>query len=270
MDFSCPKCHGALSMRQSSFVCPNGHSFDRARKGYTNLLLGVGGGTHGDNKEMLDARRAFLNTDRYLPLANRLCHFALKYIKPRAAVLDIGCGEGYYTDKLECALSARDTKSRVSAFDISKDAVSYVWSRNKNIECAVASAYNIPASDATFDAAINAFSPLALEETRRVLVSGGIFIVAFPGEEHLFGLKAAIYDTPYKNEPMPLSLDGFDLIESERVRYEMELSSSEEISALFKMTPYAYRTKKENKDRVFALRELKTEADFYICVYKKK
>ena len=38
-------------------------------------------------------------------------------------VLDAGCGEGYYTDKIESALRERDLVSNVLAFDISRDAV---------------------------------------------------------------------------------------------------------------------------------------------------
>lgn len=269
MDFICPKCRGELSPGGASYICPSGHTFDVARAGYINLLPPSGPSGHGDNKEMLTARRRFLDTGHYLPLAERICELAKKYIKPHSAVIDVGCGEGYYTDKLERMLAMRDGDSRVSALDISKDAVRYAGARNKSVSCAVASAYDVPSRDGAFSAAVNVFSPLAREEMLRILDTGGVFIVAFPAEEHLFGLKAAIYDTPYKNEPQPLYLDGFELLWSERVTYTVSLTSSEQIRDLFMMTPYAYRTKNENKERVLSLSSLKTEADFYICVYKK-
>ena len=269
MDFICPKCRAELVLCAGACVCASGHSYDVARAGYVNLLPSSGAGVHGDNKLMLSARRDFLNTGHYLPLRDAVCDLALRYSESVPRVIDIGCGEGYYTDKLERALFERDGESRVCAFDISKDAVRYAGARNKRVSYAVASAYCVPALDGTFSLAVNMFSPLAREETLRVLSRGGIFIVAYPGEEHLFELKSKIYDTPYKNAPEDTALDGFRLLECRRLTYNMHLSSGDEIRALFMMTPYAYRTKKENSERVLSLDGLDTTADFYICVYEK-
>ncbi len=269
MLFSCPKCKGILSKKGNSCVCPSGHSYDAARSGYVNLLPPSGASIHGDNREMVVARRDFLNTGHYLPLAERIAELAVKHIPTGSNVVDVGCGEGYYTEIIEKALSDKDRDTRFAAFDISKDAVRLAAGRCKNVTFAVASAYHVPASDGSFDAVINMFSPLAPEEMRRILNTGGTFIIAFPAEEHLFGLKAAIYDTPYKNTPLPTELSGFRLLECERVRYEMKLSDKEEIKALFMMTPYAYRTSSVGRERVLSLESLTTEADFYICVYEK-
>ena len=93
--------------------------------------------------------------------------------------------------------------------------------------------------------------------------------MAIPGEEHLFGLKEKTYKTPYKNEVHSKELHGFDLITDMHVRYGMHLSSGEDIRALFMMTPYAYRTGREERERVFSLTELDTDADFYVLAYKK-
>lgn len=269
MYFSCPKCLSRLQRSGQSYVCASGHSFDIARAGYVNLLPPTGGRDHGDNKEMIAARRDFLNTGHYMPLLKCITDLAASYFTESAVVLDVGCGDGYYTNGIESVLRSRDGGSRVCAFDISKDAVRSAAKRNSNISFAVASAYHIPAADCTFDGAVNIFSPLAKDETRRVLTAGGIFIVAFPGEEHLFGLKSEIYDTPYKNEPAALEMDGFELVESRRIRYEMKLSSESEIRSLFMMTPYAYRTGSRGRERVFSLSSLTTDADFYVCVYRK-
>ena len=94
--------------------------------------------------------------------------------------------------------------------------------------------------------------------------------MAIPGEEHLFGLKAATYNTPYKNEVHSKELAGFELVSDTRVRYSMRLTSNEDIRALFMMTPYAYRTGREERERVLSLKELETEADFYVLVYRKR
>lgn len=269
MFFSCPKCSGALTRKENSFICQGGHSYDIARAGYINLLPPSGKSVHGDNKEMIAARRDFLNTGHYLPLAKRVSELAVKYFSPHCRVIDIGCGEGYYTDIIESALFERDGESRVSAFDISKNAVKFAALRNKRISFAVASAYHVPSADGVFSAAVNMFSPLARDEIYRILNTGGIFIMVFPAEEHLFGLKAAIYDTPYKNVPGSFELEGFELVESERISYALDMKEPSEIQSLFMMTPYAYRTSAVGRERVLSLERLTTRVDFYICVYKK-
>ena len=269
MLFVCPKCSAPLSECEGRAVCPLAHSYDRARGGYYNLLLGASAHTHGDNKEMVLARRAFLGAGYYSPLAERVSALVLASAPEGARVLDIGLGEGYYTDFIERALLSRDGYTRVAGFDISKDAVRVAGGKNKRISLAVASAYRMPISDRAVDVAVNMFSPLALSETRRVLKSGGSFIMAIPGRRHLYALKAAIYDNPYENEVADTALDGFTLECEETLSYQMELSDSETLRSLFMMTPYAYRTGARERERLYSLEKLDVEADFQIFVYKK-
>ena len=267
MNFVCPKCSKPLEVLGGVAKCPDGHSYDRAKAGYYNLLLSSVGGTHGDNREMVEARRDFLDTGAYKPLADKVAELVSSHFLG-GALLDIGCGEGYYTNIIENSI--RDTGALVSAFDISRDAIKYAAKRNSRVEYAVASAYHMPVADASFDAIVNMFSPLATDEIIRALKPGGIFVMAIPGENHLFGLKKATYKTPYKNEVADPTIDGLDLILTERVAYDLLLDSSEKINSLFMMTPYAYRTKKEDKERVLALASLKTEIEFVVFVYKKQ
>ena len=269
MHFSCPNCMGKLNISDKVAFCERGHSFDRARGGYYNLLVGNTGGVHGDNKEMVLARRAFLGGGYYAPLANRLAELVATYTEKGGRLLDAGAGEGYYTDIVERALFERDGVSDISAFDISKDAVREISKKNPRISLAVAGSYHMPIADCEFDTLINTFSPLALEETRRVLKPGGIFIMAIPGEMHLYDLKQVIYDTPYKNVVADTALDGFELIEDEPLPYKFTLDSQEKIHNLFMMTPYAYRTRPADRAKVEALSSLECTADFRIFVYRR-
>ena len=111
MDFACPKCKEKLLLEGNTKKCINNHCFDRAKAGYYNLLLGAGGGTHGDNAEMVEARRTFLSGGFYEPLADKLAASVTEHTAKFGCVLDAGCGEGYYTDKIETML--RDRKSVV-------------------------------------------------------------------------------------------------------------------------------------------------------------
>lgn len=268
LDFTCPICGGGLTVSGASAVCGEGHSYDRSRYGYYNLLLSNTGGVHGDNREMVLARRAFLGGGFYEPLARLVASLTLEYTAPCGAVLDAGCGEGYYTDAVERALFSRDNSTRVMAFDISKDASREVARKNPRISVAVAGSYRMPLANGYVDTLINTFSPLAVSEVSRVLRQGGVFIMAIPETDHLYELKAAIYDTPYKNKVEDPSLDGFELLDDRRLSYTMHLSGKE-IHSLFMMTPYAYRTSRKGAERVERLSKLDCTADFHIFVYRK-
>ncbi|MBO7196796.1 MAG: methyltransferase domain-containing protein [Clostridia bacterium] len=269
MRFVCPNCGGKLNINDKSATCIKGHSFDKARGGYYNLLVGNTGGIHGDNKEMVLARRAFLGGGYYEPLASRLSQHAIAHTPVGGCLLDAGAGEGYYTDIIERALFDRDGISDVSAFDISKDAVREISRKNPRISLAVAGSYHMPIADGEFDTVINTFSPLALEETRRVLKMGGHFIMAIPGEMHLFDLKSVVYDTPYKNVVADPALDGFELLIDEPLTYKIHLENSESVRNLFMMTPYAYRTRPSDRAKIEGLDNLTCTADFRIFIYKK-
>lgn len=270
MDFCCPICRAPLAVCDNLIKrCPLGHSFDRARAGYYNLLVGSGAGTHGDNREMVESRRDFLSRGFYEPLAERVAERVLEHLPYRGCLVDLGAGEGYYTDFAERALRERDGDTNVLAFDISKDAVKHLSRRNGNISAAVASCYSAPLSDGAADLALSIFSPAAIDEIQRILAPRAKFLMVFPDEMHLFSLKCAIYKTPYKNTPAPTELSGFKLLSDEKLEYSITLSSQDEIKSLFMMTPYAYRTSPDDKARLYTRESLTTEVAFRILVYEK-
>ena len=265
MKFICPICNSPFETDACGTAkCQNRHSFDKSREGYYNLLVGASGGTHGDNREMLLARRRFLDTDAYLPLASELAELLFAHTENGADILDMGCGEGYYTR----IVSEKNAESSVAAFDISKDAVKLAAKRAKRASFAVASSYKIPAANESFDAVYNVFSPLALDEVRRVLKTDGVFIAVIPGEEHLFELKAEVYDKPYKNAPENEELAGFSLLERKTLSYGKNFSG-DEVRDLFMMTPYAYRTAPHERKRLDEIEELFVGMRFIILVYRK-
>lgn len=270
MDFCCPVCGLPLECSDNLIKhCAAGHSFDRARQGYYNLLVGAGAGVHGDNREMVEARRAFLGAGHYARLADRLAELVSEHLPCGGSVLDLGAGEGYYTDAIERALYERDGGSSVLAFDISKEAAKHLARRNSRINAAVASSYSVPMTDGSVDLAMAVFAPLARDEIYRVLKTSGKFLMVFPDEMHLYGLKSTLYNTPYKNKPEPTELEGFSVLSDEVLSYELKLTSAEDIKNLFMMTPYAYRTPKEGRERLLSHTELTTEVAFRILVYNK-
>ena len=263
---SCPVCARSLTREERKYTCPAGHSFDVSRQGYVNLLLGKSATVHGDNAMMIASRRRFLSRGYYAPLAETLCEMLTAHVREGATVLDVGCGEGYYTEHVSRTVTPRD--GTVYAFDISKDALKATAGR----KCAtlfVAGAYKMPVLTSSVDAATLLFSPFCREELLRVLAPEGILLLAYPGERHLFGLKQAIYETPYLNRPEPTEIEGFALLEKRDVSFEITLSSPEAIGDLFKMTPYYYKTGERDQAKLASLSSLQTEVAFHLCAYKK-
>ncbi len=267
MLFACPICKEKLNSDSTRVFCARGHSFDRSRDGYYNLLVGRGG-AHGDNADMVRARRAFLEGGYYEPLRQTLAEEVASH-GTAPAVVDAGCGEGYYTEGVYNRLRTSAEAPSVFGFDISRDAARLAAKRVRGAEFAVASAYGMPLSDCSVDVVYNVFSPLAIDEVRRVLRKDGAFIMVIPAEEHLFSLKEKIYDTPYKNKVGDKHIEGFRLLRERELRYTVSLPDEESVLSLFMMTPYAYRTSAQGRARVLSLSRLDVDAHFLILHYQK-
>ena len=263
----CPVCKKCLYRDAHRFFCEKGHSFDVAKQGYVNLLRGKGK-THGDNAMMIAARHRFLEKGFYAPLADALESLLCRFLTKDATVLDIGCGEGYYTHRAMQA--AEKASGTVYAFDVSKDALK-VASRRHAAHCLfVGSAYDMPIADQSIDLSLLFFSPFCREEILRVLKKDGLFLMAYPGEKHLWGLKQALYETPYPNKPTAPEIEGFTVCEAREISGEILLSCQEDIAALFAMTPYYYKTSAQDKEKLYALSSLSTEISFHLVLYQKK
>ena len=131
----CPICSQKLEVTDSRcYKCPSRHSFDISKQGYVNLLPPSAKGVHGDNKEMIKARRDFLQKGYYRPMCDVLTESVANFAKGRKlSLLDAGCGEGYYTSSVSKA-----TNCSTVGIDISKDALVYASKRLPDAELAVA------------------------------------------------------------------------------------------------------------------------------------
>lgn len=271
--FCCPVCRGALyaDAENGAYRCGNGHCFDISRHKTVNLLMSQVSGNkrRGDDKLMIGARRRFLDAGQYEPFARLIADTAVKFA-PRGDILlaDIGCGEGYYTAYIGRALADSCGAVGLSGIDISKQAVQYAAKRVSG-EFAVASAFHLPYADESCDVMINIFAPHSPDELCRCVKPGGVVVRAFAGRNHLLGLKSAIYDEVRCEEIGDISLEGFDCVEKNELRYEITLQSSEAIADLFKMTPYYYKSGQISQKRAAELTVLKTPVHFIVAAFKK-
>ena len=269
--FRCTVCGAALDREEKTCRCPNGHCFDIAKEGYT-YLLPVNqrhSKSPGDDKAMTAARSAFLKKGYYGFLQQALCQLAVHYTPEAPAVLDVGCGEGYYTAAIWEALSRAGKEPHTAGIDISKDMARRAAKQVKQAEIAVASAYHLPLRDDTVDLLLDCFSPLAVDEFHRVLRPGGHFLYVVPAAEHLWEMKQVLYDRPYRNETGETPYEGFRYTDIIHVKDTITLPCQEDIQALFGMTPYCWKTPRAGKDRLAALEQLTTTAAFDIHIFER-
>ena len=267
--FCCPICQNPLVRGEKSYTCPSGHCFDRAREGYVNLLPAnrMHSKAPGDDKAMAAARSRFLSGGHYSHLRDLLCRLALAHTGEAPAVLDSGCGEGWYTAGLWEALRGRHP--RMAGVDLSKPSLRWAAKRGAEAEFAVASAYRLPVGDGAADLLVNCFSPLALEEFRRVVKPGGVFLYVVPGADHLWQLKEVLYDTPYRNPVEDTQYEGFIHLGVEEVVRVMALEGAQTVADLFRMTPYYWKTPKAGAERLAALERLDVTAQFRVHCFRR-
>ena len=274
---SCPVCGQPLERDGSSLRCAGNHCYDIARAGYVNLLLSnqSAGHRHGDDRKMLDARTAFLEKGFYAPVSDAINDLAAAHIESIGSgiIADCGCGDGWYTYRLLDRMAGCGARPRTLCVDISRDALRLAARRNTpgrgyDVTCAVASAYRLPLAAASCGLLMSVFAPIAAEEFARVLADDGLLLTAVPLERHLFGLKSAVYDTPYENPHEDGELPGFTLSERRSLEYDITLTG-EEARQLFMMTPYYYKTSREDQQKLETVDELKTEVAIEVRIYSK-
>ena len=267
--FLCPVCGSVLNQADNTLKCENNHCFDISKNGYVNLLTKGGKKGHGDDKLMVKARRDFLQKGYYKHLKDAVCGEAAKFLTEGCFLLDSGCGEGYYTSGLY-GVFAENRGGGIYGVDVSKEAVKIAAKAYPEVSFAAASAYCLPFGDKSLDMVTSLFAPLAAEEFHRVLKDNGVFITVIPLENHLWELKKAIYDTPYKNKPENTELKGFELISKCEVKKEIVLSCNEDIKNLFMMTPYYYKTSRRDQEKLDSIYSLTVKTEFMILTYEKK
>lgn len=264
--FLCPVCGEKLTEHEKGASCPNRHSFDKAKSGYINLLPNnLPAGNHGDNKLMIKARHDFLEKGYYLPLREKLCEILGKYTEKETVIIDAGCGEGWYTKGISDYLE----NAEILAVDISKDAMKITAKRDKKIKCAAASVFHLPIESECADVLLSVFSPLCESEFERVIKKDGYFVYVIPAENHLWELKKAIYDNPYKNEVKPYEMEKFSFIEKFSVHGVMKPENEEDVKNLFMMTPYYYKTSQKDTEKLFSSPPEEITYSFEILVFRK-
>lgn len=259
MDLICPICGGPLGKKEKEYRCAQNHSFDIARQGYVNLLtVQQKRSLHpGDTREQVLSRRAFLEAGFYAPIARTLCDIAGE-MNATGPVLDVGCGEGYYSTCL-----ARSLGVELVGLDISKEAVRCAAGKYKDALWLCGTAAHLPVAEDSVGLLTSLFALTVPEEFCRVLRPDGYYFQVLAAEDHLLGLKTIIYPELLRKQKdtVPV-LPGFSLVRSVPIRFDFTVEG-DQVGALLSMTPHVYRIGRDGADR---LRETKILSDTASCV----
>ncbi len=265
----CPICKGKLQLSERTYRCINNHTFDKAKQGYVNLHLSNKKNS-GDDKAMVQSRRDFLEKDYYKNISNVVNEIVGEVEDAGTLnILDIGCGEGYYTKKLKDYLEDR---GNILGIDISKEAVLFASRVYKDIDWAVGSSADLPIIDGSLDLVLCMFSRLSMEEYSRVLKEDGTLVVVSTGQDHLLELKEVLYDEVKLDFYRPETDLGelFEVVETRVVNYKVDIDGQKDIMSLFDMTPYKWRTPRSGVERLEKLDKLSVTIDVNIDIFKKK
>lgn len=263
----CPKCEQPLIANGKQWQCPNRHSYDTAKQGYINLLLvnQKKSKNPGDDADMVRARTDFLDTGIYTPISDALNAM----VAADGIILDIGCGEGYYTERLQ----THAPQASVIGLDISREAIKGACRRSKDITWLVASGARPPVSARSIDTIISLFTPLMPPGLNHALSDKGEIITVNTGPRHLMQLRELIYDD-VRNEgfvPTVKMVDaGFECIEERVVTYPATVAGGEPLLALFNMTPHRWKVKPERVEKLLSVDSLTLEIDVVLHRFRRQ
>lgn len=262
LHYHCPLCKHSLVKRAHTLHCDNKHAFDFAKEGYVNLLpvQQKNSKQPGDSLEMVKARRAFLEQGFYSFLQHKLQTIVSK-LQPHT-IIDLGCGEGFYTHALAQKISAS-----VYGVDISKSAIKYAAKRYPHCHFSVASISQAPFADEFADVLVSVFAPLFENELNRLAKPGAALIVASPGPEHLSELKSYIYTNVNEHSEIAAP-QGFIQTSQQLISKVVDLNHSD-VKNLIMMTPFAWKFREEHWIALEQKSNHTVTLAFYITVFTK-
>ena len=261
--FACPICQEALDLIQQSLVCTNRHSFDLAKFGYVNLAPQVKASKDYD-KENFQNRQQILEAGFYQAILEGISDL-LATKSSAKTVLDIGCGEGFYSRKLQEVHSDKT----FYAFDISKDSVQIAAKSEPNwaVNWFVGDLARLPIKDVSMDILLDIFSPANYGEFRRVLSQNGILIKVIPTENHLKEIRKMVQDQltkkDYSNQDIKEHFQEHFRIQSSQIASLTKSITAEQRQALLSMTPLLFHVDQSKIDWS-QLTEITIEAEILV------
>jgi 23S rRNA (guanine745-N1)-methyltransferase len=271
---ACPLDGAPLQRHGAAWRCPAGHCFDVASQGYVNLLPVQKKRSldPGDSKEMVAARRRFLQAGFYQPIAAAVSRALLADwpAGETAHCLDAGCGEGYYLRQLAGYATAEGKALSVLGLDISKWAVQSAAKQDQRPNWVVGSNANLPVQSGSLDRLLCMFGFPVYGEFARVLKRGGLLLQVDTGPDHLRELREIIYPAlkPERSAEMTVPA-GFSALPGSTVRDTLHIEGAGQIADLLTMTPHLYRASAEGRAKAAALTALSVTLDVRLTRFRR-
>ncbi len=265
-NYRCPLCQYELIFADKSYRCINNHSFDQAKQGYVNLLpvQFKHSKAPGDNKDMVIARRAFLDKGFYQPLVDKMLELYQKYGDQNPSLLDAGCGEGFYTHQHK-AIS-----NTVYGVDIAKEAIKIAAKRYQQCHFSVGTLSKLSFANSYFGWIISVYAPILEAEFTRLLAKDGYILTVTPAEHHLFELKSLIYRQANEHDSTKSPIEQLTLIVEQKLTYPMHFDNSDDVLNLLAMTPFAFKASEDLIKQLKAMTSFSCQADFVLRLYQKQ
>jgi 23S rRNA (guanine745-N1)-methyltransferase len=272
----CPVCSQTFKRTGSILSCDNAHTFDISKEGYVNLLLShqKRSKNPGDTKDMLVARRKFLEKGFYGKLANEVNELVTLHVNAlpveEKIIFDVGCGEGYYIHTLQ---ANNKTNTLFFGMDIAKEAIRMAAKKYTDILFLVGNiGKRFPMKNDSVHVLLNIFAPRNPSEFARIIHALGIVIIVIPAPNHLSNLRLQLGQDKIKedkdNQVIENFKENFTLINKKELHYDI-IFSQQDLLSLIKMTPLFWQTSKEEWIKMQSVKELDVNMRFNILIFKK-
>lgn len=311
--FICPLCHSPLIPAADTWRCDGSqnphatcHPFDVARQGYVNLLpvQQKKSKAPGDSAASIMARQRFLAQGHYAPLQAQIVSIMSDILGQHRQTeqqgwsknwLDIGCGEGYYTQAMahtgmNTLIAADISKPAVLALAKASKAEKRLWYQRQEAEAVqiaeaesarpaavyplVTSAAHLPIKAGSITGISSIFSPILPRVFAQTLQDDGYLIIAKPDGGHLASVRRALFEDVREHDSDKF-LDElapyFAVMDTRHVATDLALSA-DDLADLLTMTPYSYRAKAAKRATLLDSAKQAafcTQARFVVYVLKK-
>lgn len=269
----CPvrACGRPLEPSERSLICENRHTFDIARSGYVNLLQPQDRRSlnPGDTKEMVQARRRFVDRGHVAPLETLLRRVIQGLGLPCGfSLLDTGCGEGYFPG----ALLSHFPGAEICGVDISVPAIDAAARSYPNARWLVANADRfLPFAERSFDVVMSITARKNSPEFRRIISPEGRLIVVVPGEDDQIELREAVLGKGVPKDRAESTLthfmDHFALENEQQLRYTVRLDAE----ALHDLFALSYRgARRQAAERLARISGLEITLSYRLLCFKPR
>jgi SAM-dependent methyltransferase len=214
---------------------------------------------------MLHARRAFFDRGFFesiseainVRVVRHLNHLrSTKQLRGTEAIVDVGCGEGYYLHRLAQQLQRERAfhNLRLVGLDASKDAARLTASRLASGTCAVVDVERgLHVRRGSAAVLLNIFAPRNSQAFAETLMPGGLCLVVLPRPEHMKQLAdlVPLLDIPSSKQARVQQQfrPPFTAIGSQELAYRVVLDT-DAIAAWVKMGPNAWHVTDEQLSRL--------------------